>query len=113
MRVILFLNLLREDVEGVVILDKEITRSSLFEEVPRRGVIVWVYTLRPIRQLKKFGVIQHVSRKQKYVYLYMNEWDIEKNIERLEKLHFIRSVEQSYRPDIPVTFQSVSEMFAQ
>ena len=59
-----------------------------FEENPRQGVIVYLYRLRNSRQLRKFGQIQYISKKMKYVVLYMDQADVEGNIERLKKLKF-------------------------
>lgn len=75
-----------------------------FTIVPRRSLIVWVYSLRQLKVLKRYGTISHVSRKMKYVVIYMDESEIEKNFEALDKLHFVRSVERSYRPDIQMDF---------
>lgn len=70
---------------------------------PRRGLVVWVYNLRQLKNLKRYGTIIHASRKMKYVILYVNEGELGEIQEKIEKLHFVRSVEQSYRPDISVT----------
>ena len=46
----------------------------------RRCLIVWVYTLKPLKQLRRYGLIHYVSRKMKYVVIYMNEENIESNM---------------------------------
>ena len=43
----------------------------------RRGLIVWVYSLRQLKNLRRFGLIHFVSSKMKYVVLYVNEEDVE------------------------------------
>ncbi len=63
----------------------------------RRCLIVWVYTLKPLKQLRRYGLIHYVSRKMKYVVIYMNE-------ENIDQLHFVRSVDKSYRPDVEMNF---------
>lgn len=70
----------------------------------RRCLIVWVYTLKPLKQLRRYGLIHYVSRKMKYVVIYMNEENIESNMEKINQLHFVRSVDKSYRPDIEMNF---------
>lgn len=55
---------------------------------PRRGLIIWVYSLKQLKNLRRFGYVHHVSRKQKYVVLYVDDIDIETTIERIEKLFF-------------------------
>ena len=40
----------------------------------------------------------------KYVVIYMNEENIESNMEKINQLHFVRSVDKSYRPDVEMNF---------
>ena len=75
-----------------------------FELTQRRGLIVWVYSLRQLKNLKRLGFVHYVSRKMKYVVMYLNEENFEEAKERIERLHFVRSVEPSYRPDIEMNF---------
>ncbi|WP_165006124.1 MULTISPECIES: YlbG family protein [unclassified Enterococcus] len=75
-----------------------------FEITKRRGLVVWVYSLKQLKNLKKFGLLHYVSRKMKYVVLYLNEETFEQTEERIKKLHFVRNVERSYRPDIEMNF---------
>ena len=42
--------------------------------------------------------------KMKYVVIYMNEENIESNMEKINQLHFVRSVDKSYRPDVENEF---------
>lgn len=74
------------------------------ELTKRQGIIVWVYTLRQIKNLKRFGYIHYVSNKLKYVILYVNQEEAQTTVEKLNSLHFVRKVELSYRPDIDMTF---------
>ncbi|MDF0478669.1 YlbG family protein [Vagococcus sp. PNs007] len=75
-----------------------------FELTPRRSLIVWVYNLRQLKTLKKFGPVAYVSRKMKYVIIYMDESAIEQARGALEKLHFVKGVDYSYRPDVSMDF---------
>lgn len=70
----------------------------------RRGLIVWVYSLRQLKNLRRFGLIHFVSGKMKYVVLYVNEEDVEATLEKINKLHFVREVDVSHRPDIEMNF---------
>lgn len=70
----------------------------------RRGIIVWVYSLKQLKTLKRYGLVHFVSRKMKYVVLYVNEETVEEVEEKLQALHFVRQVERSYRPDIEMNF---------
>ncbi|MBO0460430.1 YlbG family protein [Enterococcus sp. DIV1298c] len=75
-----------------------------FERTQRRGLVVWVYSLKQLKNLRKFGLVHYVSRKMKYVIMYLNEDNYEQTEERIKKLHFVRNVERSYRPDIEMNF---------
>lgn len=70
----------------------------------RRGIVVWVYTLRQLKSLKRYGLVHYVSKKSKYVYMYVDEEVVEVTMDKLRKLHFVRHVEQSYRPDVEMNF---------
>ncbi|MBO1307030.1 YlbG family protein [Enterococcus sp. 669A] len=70
----------------------------------RRGIVVWVYSLKQLKTLKRYGLIHYVSRKMKYVVLYVNEEALEEAEEKLSALHFVRQVERSYRPDVEMNF---------
>ncbi|WP_232219608.1 YlbG family protein [Carnobacterium pleistocenium] len=43
----------------------------------RQGIIVWVYSLRHFKTLKRFGLIHYASRRMKYVVMYINQSDVE------------------------------------
>jgi uncharacterized protein YlbG (UPF0298 family) len=70
----------------------------------RRCLIVWVYSLKQLKTLRRFGFVQYVSRRMRYVVLYMNEENIDKNLKKINELHFVRKVEKSYRPDVEMNF---------
>ncbi|GCF94566.1 UPF0298 protein [Enterococcus florum] len=78
--------------------------NSEFIVQKRRGLIVWVYSLKQLKNLKRHGLIHYVSRKLKYVVLYVNEDDVDEIENKLAALHFVRRVERSYRPDIEMNF---------
>lgn len=75
-----------------------------FEVQKRRGIIVWVYSFKQLKNLKRFGLVHYISRRMKYVLLYVNEEDVEETLEKIEKLHFVRNVDVSYRPDVEMNF---------
>ena len=85
-------------------LDKE--NYNTLEVVPRRGLIVWVYSLKQLKNLRRFGYVHHVSKKMKYVVLYIDDENTEETVERLEKQFFVRSVDISMRPDINMNFDN-------
>jgi uncharacterized protein YlbG (UPF0298 family) len=78
--------------------------KETFEIQKRRGLIVWVYSLRQLKNLRRFGFVHYVSRKMKYVVMYLNEEDYEAKKNKIEQFHFVRQVQPSYRPDIEMNF---------
>ncbi|HCM88326.1 MULTISPECIES: YlbG family protein [Vagococcus] len=80
--------------------------EDTLELVPRRGLVVWVYSLKQLKNLRRFGYVHHVSKKMKYVVLYVDDIDVDQKVEKLEKQFFVRSVEKSMRPDINMNFDN-------
>ena len=77
------------------------------EQQERQALIVWLYTLKPIKQLKKFGNIHYVSKRLKYIYLYVSKDEVESVTERLSHFHFVRKVEPSLRQEIRMDFTHI------
>lgn len=73
----------------------------------RQGIVVWVYSLKHMKTLKRQGLIHYVSKRMKYVVLYVNRSDIELIEKKLNSFHFVRKVERSYRPNIVMDFDHV------
>lgn len=77
------------------------------EQVERRALVVWMYTLKPIKQLKRFGNIHYISKRLKYIYLYVNEDEVESTMEKISNFHFVRKVEISPRNQIRMDFTQI------
>jgi len=72
---------------------------------PKRvGLIVWVNDIRTAKNLERLGSLHYVSKRLKYVLLYINETDFRKTKSYLEKLSFVKKVELSYRKEITTDF---------
>ena len=71
-----------------------------FEIKSRQGVFVYLYHLKQSKQLRRFGTISYVSRRMKYVVLYMDSADVSENVKKIEKLRFVKGVELSERPNL-------------
>ena len=82
-------------------------RGVNMEQVERRAIIVWLYTLKPIKQLKRFGNIQYISKRLKYIYLYVNEEEVESVKDKVSKFHFVRKVEVSPRHEVRMDFTQI------
>ena len=77
------------------------------EQVERRAIIVWLYTLKPIKQLKRFGNIHYISKRLKYIYLYVNEDEVESVMDKVSKFHCVRKVEVSPRHEVRMDFKQI------
>ncbi len=78
------------------------------EITQRQGLVVWVYSLKQIKALRHYGTVMYVSRRMKYVYLYLDAKDVEATIGKLTKLRFVKSVEVSHRPELATSFGQAS-----
>jgi uncharacterized protein YlbG (UPF0298 family) len=72
----------------------------------RIGIAVWVNTLKNVKILRKYGHLMYVSKKMKYAVLYCDMSQLEETIAKLEKLHFVKKAEPSYKPFIKTEFQN-------
>lgn len=82
-----------------------------FEITKRQGIVIWVYTLRQLKNLRRFGYIHYVSNRLKYIVMYVDQNEVEDKIKQLNGLHYVRKVEISYRPDIDMTFSDSLSSF--
>ncbi len=77
------------------------------EVTERQALIVWMYTLKQLKAIKKFGYVTYISKRLKYVYLYVDQDQVEAITQKLNKLHFVRKVEPSYRPEVRMDFTQI------
>lgn len=77
-----------------------------FKAIERQSIIVWLYTLKQVKNIRKFGHIQFISKKLRYVVLYTNRNEINDIKEKLEKLHYVQKVEVSHLDDIDKTWKN-------
>ena len=83
-----------------------------FEIQARRSLIVYTYSLKQTRQLKRYGTVMYVSKKMRYVVLYVNQADVEKLTQQLQQLRFVKRVVPSMRPQISETFNGFGDKLA-
>lgn len=76
-----------------------------FEPIERQALVVYLYTLKQLKNIRKFGHVHFVSERLRYVILYVNRDEQEDIIDKLKKLHFVQKVEVSYRDDIDMTWK--------
>lgn len=76
-----------------------------FNMIKRQALIVWLYSTKQIKELRKHGYIHYYSRKMKYAIIYVDKKDAEKVQETINNYFFVRQVDVSYRDDIDMTFK--------
>ncbi|WP_017753604.1 YlbG family protein [Calidifontibacillus oryziterrae] len=72
----------------------------------RQGIIVWLHSLKQIKQLRRFGNIHYVSKKLKYVVIYMDMEQVDSTIDKLKSFSFVKKVEPSYKPFLKTQFEN-------
>lgn len=70
----------------------------------RQGLIVWVKSLRNIKNLRKYGNLHYASRKMKYAVIYCDKSEAEDVTEKLMALGFVNSVEPSLKDTLKTEF---------
>lgn len=83
----------------------------MFESNQRRAVYVYMKHINNCNFLKKYGRINYVSKKQKYISLYMNENDIDENIRSLKRYNLIKDIKISPLPDIEWDFNDSDSIY--
>lgn len=58
--------------------------------VQRQGIIVWLYSLKHAKMLRRFGNVHYVSKRLKYVVLYCNLEETEMLLEKLQSFPFVK-----------------------
>ncbi|MBO8171277.1 MAG: DUF2129 domain-containing protein [Bacillaceae bacterium] len=75
-------------------------------KVKRVGLAVWVKNTRAARNLRKFGNIHYVSRRMKYVSMYVDADRVDQIIRRIQQFKFVTRVERSFRHLIPTEYDN-------
>lgn len=72
----------------------------------RQGIIVWVHSLKQVKQLKRYGNIHYVSKKLKYIVIYMDMERVEDAVDKIKSLSFVKRVDLSYKPFLKTEFEN-------
>jgi len=75
----------------------------------RLGLAVWVKDLKAARSLRRMGNIHFVSKRLKYVYLYIDGRKSDQTIRKIERLPYVTRVERSLRREWTTDFQRTLE----
>ncbi|GAX01884.1 YlbG family protein [Secundilactobacillus silagei] len=66
----------------------------------RTNLVVYVASLRQVRQLKRYGHLEYVSKRMRYAIIYVNEEDAKETINRLKQLRFVKRIIESPRNEL-------------
>lgn len=72
----------------------------------RQGIIVWLYSLKQAKLLRKFGNVHFVSKRLKYVVLYCDLEDTETIMEKIQSLSFVKKAEPSFKPFLKTEYEN-------
>lgn len=72
----------------------------------RQGIIIWLYSLKQAKMLRRFGNVHYVSKRLKYVVLYCNQGEIKETMEKIQSYSFVKKVDLSYKPDLKTEFEN-------
>ncbi len=74
--------------------------------VQRQGIVIWLYSLKHAKTLRRFGNVHYVSKKLKYVVLYCNQEDSKQIMEKLNSFSYVKKVEPSYKPFLKMEYEN-------
>lgn len=72
----------------------------------RIGYIVWVKDTKAARNLERYGNVHYISKKLKYIVIYLDAHHLDDTVQRISKLPYVRNVEPSLRHEIPTEYSS-------
>jgi uncharacterized protein YlbG (UPF0298 family) len=74
----------------------------------RLGLAVWVKDLKAARTLGRLGNIHYVSKRLKYVFMYIDGRKADQMIRRIERMHFVSRVDRSLRRELSTEYNQPS-----
>jgi len=72
----------------------------------RQGIIVWLFSLKQAKMLRRYGNVHYISKRLKYVVLYTNQSEVESLMEKISAHSFVKKVEPSYKPFLKLEFEN-------
>ncbi|KUP07318.1 hypothetical protein Q73_04975 [Bacillus coahuilensis m2-6] len=72
----------------------------------RQGIIVWLYNLKHAKTLRRYGNVQYVSKKLKYVVIYCDSTQYDSIYDKISSLPYVKGVQPSFKPYIKTEYQN-------
>lgn len=83
----------------------------MLNEVKQRcGIYVYLKNMRQEKQIKKIGTVQYISRQQKYVYIYVDQAELDATIIKLNALSFVKDIKVSHINEMPHHYEKLEEI---
>lgn len=77
----------------------------------RQSIIIWVNSLKYVKYFRRFGNIHYVSKRLKYIVVYMDMSEVNDVIKKIRTLPFVKKVEKSYKPFLKTEFEQAKDDF--
>ncbi|GAA0460432.1 YlbG family protein [Alkalibacillus silvisoli] len=71
----------------------------------RQGIIVWFKHIKQLKKLRRYGHVLYASKRQKYAVIYVNQDEVSELVKEIQRLHFVKGVDVSYKPFIDTAYQ--------
>lgn len=75
----------------------------------RRAIYVYLRSMRQVKQIRKYGQVEFVSKKMHYVLLYMDADLIEETKNKLIKLGFVVRIKDAIRANLNTNLNENNE----
>lgn len=76
----------------------------MYKKVERQALYVWVYSLKWIKKLQRYGTIYYTSPKMKYVMLYVNSNRASEIKKELIAKNYVKRVALAHRKELDEHF---------
>lgn len=80
---------------------------SVYEK--RQGIVIYLQSVKFVKMIRKFGNVHYVSKRMKYVVMYIDGDQCEDIIAKLSKMNFVKKVDLSYKAELKTVFESKND----
>jgi len=63
--------------------------------IKRTSIIIYFKNPKVLKEIEKISAIKYYNKKRKYAIIYVNEADVEENMNLISKMKSVKKVEQS------------------
>lgn len=74
--------------------------------IDRQGLIIWLYSLKNAKSLRRFGNVHYISKRMKYVVLYCAKDEAVSLADKLSSMPFVKKVDLSYKPFLKTEYEN-------